>query len=90
MISEDTINQLSKTTDKLWYVEHGDLLHAEVEAMSKLFPDFKMDKMDDDRLCWSGNLYPNGKSGKSWTVMAVYENNHPGVNSVKVYPIKPD
>lgn len=76
-----------------WYEKDRDLYNAEVEAM-KVFPNFRLEKLDDDRLCWIGNLNPNGKSGGTWTVMAVYEHNHPHNStyggSVKVYSVKPD
>ena len=76
-----------------WYEKDRDLYNAEVEAM-KVFPNFRLEKLDDDRLCWIGNLNPNGKSGGTWTIMAVYDHNHPHNNtyggSVKVYSVKPD
>lgn len=76
-----------------WYERDRELFEAEVEAM-KLFPNFQLEKLDDDRLCWIGNLNPNGKSGGTWTIQAVYDHNHPHNNtyggSVKVYSIRPD
>ena len=76
-----------------WYEKDRSLYNAEIAAMS-LFPNFRLDKLDDGRLCWIGNLNPNGNDGGVWTIMAVYDNNHPHNNSyggsVKVYSIKPD
>ena len=76
-----------------WYEKDPELYHAEIEAM-KIFPNFRLEKLDDDRLCWTGNLNPNGKSGGTWTIMAVYDHNHPHNNtyggSVKVYSVRPD
>lgn len=76
-----------------WYEKDRELFEAEVEAM-KYFPNFRLEKLDDGRLYWVGNLNPNGKSGATWTIMAVYDHNHPHNNtyggSVKVYSIKPD
>ena len=80
-------------TSFYWYEKDRDLFEAEIEAM-KVFPNFHLEKLDDDRLCWVGSLNPNGKTGGTWTIMAVYDHNHPHNNSyggsVKVYSIKPD
>ena len=76
-----------------WYEKDRNLYNAEIAAMRR-FPNFRLDKLDDGRLCWIGNLNPNGQDGGVWTVMAVYDNNYPhissNVQSVKVYSIKPD
>lgn len=76
-----------------WYEKDQELFDAEVAAM-KVFPNFRLEKLDDDRLCWIGNLNPNGSSGGTWTIMAVYDHNHPHNNtyggSVKVYSVAPD
>ena len=100
--SEDAQNsngpKLKVDKDKLaaafyWYEKDRELYNAEVQSM-RVFPHFKLEKLDDDRLCWIGNLNPNGKSGGTWTIMAVYDHNHPHNNtyggSVKVYSIQPD
>lgn len=77
-----------------WYEKDKELFKAEKGAMKKYFPNFKLDKLEDGRLCWIGDLNPGGKSGGKWTLMAVYENNHPNNDtyggSIKVYSIKPD
>jgi hypothetical protein len=77
-----------------WYERDPELLEAEKEAMRKQFPDFQMEKLDDGRLCWFGNLRPSGAGGGVWTIQAIYDNNHPHNNSyggsIRVYSIKPD
>ena len=76
-----------------WYEKKPELFSAEKLAMKK-FPCFTLGKLDDDRLYWLGQLNPNGNTGGVWTIMAVYDHNHPHNNSyggsVKVYSVKPD
>lgn len=81
-----------------WYESDPSLLEAEKAAMRKFFPNFKLDKLDDGRLYWIGDLTPGiyetkfGES-KTYTVMAVYNNNHPEQvmgSSVRIYPVLPD
>ena len=77
-----------------WYRTDKRLYKEECEAMKKNFPNFKLEKLDDSRLCWIGDLNPNGASGRVWTIMAVYANNHPHNNcyggSVTVYSLEPE
>ena len=77
-----------------WYERDPELFKAEKQAMNKYFPAFKLDKLDDGRLCWSGTLQPLGKGGGGWMLMAVYDNNHPNNNtyggSLKIYSADPD
>ncbi|MCM1449485.1 MAG: hypothetical protein NC082_04030 [Clostridiales bacterium] len=81
-----------------WYELDPNLLIMEKLAMARNFPQFKIDKLDDGRLCWLGILEPGiyeSKFGKKrqYYVMAVYDNNHPNQkmgSSVKVYPLMPD
>jgi hypothetical protein len=77
-----------------WYERHPELLAAERLAMQKYFPGFQMEKLDDGRLCWVGNLNPSGAAGGVWTVQAVYDHDHPNNDhfggSVKVYSIRPE
>lgn len=81
-----------------WYERDPDLLEMEKIAMHKAFPHFTLDKLEDGRLYWIGNLKPGiygTKFGEelSYTVMAVYNNNHPQQvmgSSVRVYPVLPD
>ena len=81
-----------------WYESNPALLEAEKAAMAKCFPNFELGKLEDGRLYWTGELAPGvyeTKFGrkKSYTVMAVYQNNHPVQqmgSSVFVYPVLPD
>jgi hypothetical protein len=77
-----------------WYQNDPELLKSEKDMMKKYFPYFQMDKLDDGRLCWYGNLNPRGRDGSIWYLQLVYDNNHPHNNtyggSLRVYSIKPD
>ena len=77
-----------------WYDNDPDLLVEEKAAMQNFFPQFQLDKLDDDRLCWTGALETDLRSNGIWHIQAVYENNHPDNStyggSVKVYSIEPD
>jgi len=81
-----------------WYQTNPTLLEAEKAAMAQCFPGFTLDKLDDGRLYWIGELAPGvyeTKFGrkKSYHVMAVYQNNHPNQqmgSSVYVYLVQPD
>lgn len=81
-----------------WYEADPTLLTMEKIAMERNFPQFRLDRLDDGRLCWIGMLSPGvyeSKFGKrrEYTLMAVYDNNHPNQlmgSSVKVYPVMPD
>lgn len=89
-----------------WYEKDPELLEGEKFAMScSPFKDFTMFKLPDGRLAWKGDLntnmlaeFPNGileaKTGeeRTYTVWAVYLNNHPEQrmgSSVRVYPVYP-
>lgn len=81
-----------------WYEENPALLEMEQLTMSRNFPQFQLEKLDDGRLCWVGTLEPGiyeSKFGKKrqYLLMAVYDNNHPHQqmgSSVRVYPVDPD
>jgi hypothetical protein len=77
-----------------WYERSPELLAAERLAMRKYFPSFQMEKLDDGRLCWVGDLNPSGAAGGVWTLQAIYDNDHPHNKrfggSIRVYSIKPD
>jgi hypothetical protein len=77
-----------------WYEKNPELLKSEEKAMKIFFPQFKLGKLDDDRLYWVGTLKPRGKGGIEWTLQVVYANNHPYNTtyggSIRVYSIKPD
>ena len=78
--------------------EVEELLEMEKVAMAKAFPSFTLDKLDDGRLYWIGELTPGiyetkFKERLTYTVMAVYNNNHPQQvmgSSVRIYPVLPD
>ena len=76
-----------------WYERDPTLLKQESTVMQIYFPQFTMDKLEDGRLFWYGNLNPRGASGGVWTIQAIYDHNHPHNNSyggsVRVYSIKP-
>lgn len=81
-----------------WYDNNPTLLAMEKIAMERNFPQFKLDKLDDGRLCWIGVIEPGiyeSKFGekRQYHLMAVYDNNHPHQqmgSSVRVYPLMPD
>ena len=81
-----------------WYEKDPELLEMEKIAMAKAFPNFKLDKLDDGRLYWYGELVPGIYETKfnerlTYSVMAVYNNNHPQQvmgSSVRIYPVLPD
>ncbi len=81
-----------------WYERDPELLEMEKIAMNKAFPNFKLEKLNDGRLYWIGELTPGIYETKfkeriTYNVMAVYNNNHPQQvmgSSVRVYPILPD
>lgn len=78
-----------------WYENDPDLLRAEKLAMAQHFPNFKLQKLSDGRLYWVGEVNPLGAAGGTWTLMAIYEHDHPNNkrlfgSSVRVYSVKPD
>jgi len=92
-------NKPAKTTpgdnhSAFWYERDPNLLEGEKIAMANFFPSFKLEKLENGQLCWIGTLNPNGIAGGIWTVMALYENNHPNNSiyggSIKIYPIRPN
>lgn len=93
-----TFNSPSGIFAAQWYEKNPDLLRMEQLAMSRNFPQFRLDKLDDGRLCWIGKLEPGIYESKykrklEYHIMAVYNNNHPNQemgSSVRVYPLVPD
>ena len=96
-------SSISIPTGKLasqWYENDPELLQMEIAAMERAFDGFELGKLDDGRLYWIGNVTPGvyetkfGISNrKTYTLMAVYQNNHPQQrmgSSVHVYPLEPD
>jgi hypothetical protein len=93
----DAANGISIPAGKLavnqWYEKDPSLLVAEKAAMSRAFPYFTIDKLDDGRYAWIGELKIGVMGNTSWNIMAVYNNNHPQQvmgSSVRVYLIDPD
>jgi len=76
-----------------WYERDPVLLEAEQAAMKEKQPNFQLEKLDDGRLCWIGNVNPRGNDGGVWTLQVIYDHNHPHNDSyggsIKVYSIKP-
>lgn len=79
-----------------WYQNDPGLYQAEVMAMQKFFPQFKINQLQDGsgRLYWRGKVQPI-PGGMVWDVMLIYKNDHPhaGQNeyggSVQILPISP-
>lgn len=76
-----------------WYEINPSLLTLEKIAMNKLFPQFTLDKLDDGRMCWSGNILINNSTQEN-ALLVVYAQNHPfcfkEYSSIRVYPVSPD
>ncbi len=94
-------SSISIPTGKLayqWYENDPELLEMEKMAMAKAFDGFELGVLDDGRLYWIGDVTPGvyeTKFGerKTYTLMAVYEQNHPRQamgSSVHIYPVLPD
>ena len=80
-----------------WYERDPELYKAEVQAMRKFFPSFKIDQLQDGtgRLYWRGTVQPSGPNGIVWDLMLIYKNNHPYTaegeygGSIQILPITP-
>ncbi len=82
-------------TSFYWYDRDPELYKAEVEAMRRFFPQFKLEKLSYGKLSWVGVLQPNNIRPRArWYLQAVYAHNHPDNStyggSVRVYSIDPD
>lgn len=78
-----------------WYDRLPELLSAEKRAMAQFFPQFSLGKLSDGRMYWFGSVNPRGQYGGVWTLMAIYNHDHPSNSasfgsSVRIYPIKPE
>jgi hypothetical protein len=79
-----------------WYDSDPELYRAEVEAMHRYFPSFRLEKETDGRLSWLGQVTPGliGRTPRPYTLQAVYDHSHPNNDSyggsVKVYSVEPD
>ena len=83
-----------KLASYFWYETDPDLYRAELEAMRRQFPAFKLGKEPDGRLSWVGKVTPNLIGRRSYTLQAVYDHSHPSNTSwggsIKVYCVEPD
>lgn len=78
-----------------WYERNPELYKAEIEAMRRFYPQFKLEKLSNGQLSWVGVLKPeNLRPGARWYLHVVYANNHPDNStyggSIRVYSIDPD
>ena len=78
-----------------WYERLPEVYEAEKQAMALYFPQFKLDKLSDGRLYWVGTVNPRGDAGGNWTLMAIYNHDHPSNSaafgsSVRIYSIRPE
>ena len=76
-----------------WYENDPELLKAEIFAMNKFFPNFKLSKEDDGRYTWLGTINTGVTGDLTWTLQILYDNNFPKSRmggSVKIYTIDPD
>lgn len=77
-----------------WYQRDPQLYQAEVMAMQKFFPQFKIQQLQDGsgRLYWRGKVQPV-PGGIVWDVMLIYKNDHPRAQgyggSVQILPVQP-
>ena len=70
---------------------------AEVAAMHKFFPSFKINQLQDGsgRLYWRGKVQPMGEGGMVWDLMLIYKNDHPHASegeyggSIQILPVQP-
>ncbi len=81
------------TVHKHWYEKNPMCLSLEKHVMSKQFPDFSFELLDNGSAAWVGKIATPELHGE-YHVLVVYDNNHPccheEFSSVKVYPICPD
>jgi hypothetical protein len=78
-----------------WYERNPKLLEAEIASMAHFFPGFRLEKMNDGRLCWRGTFYPtNLRTNARWDLKVVYQHFFPDKNNyggpVRVYCEYPD
>lgn len=73
-----------------WYTNNPSLLEHEKVLMAQNFPQFTLEKLDNDDLCWVGELSVNIgatiETPKKYIVSAVYANNYP--EELMAYPIR--
>jgi hypothetical protein len=83
-----------KLASYYWYETDPDLYRAELEAMRRQFPAFKLGKEPDGRLSWVGPVRPSLIGTRAYTLQAVYDHSHPSNTSwggsIKVYCVEPN
>lgn len=89
----DIVSDENKKTDKkLWYYDEV-LLESEKSEMALRYPQFKLGKLDDNRLFWHGKI-TSIELRKQWYLQVVYDysygNSTQNSKSIKVYTIEPD
>ena len=78
-----------------WYERDPELFQAELEAMNHFFPQFRPDRLIDNRMSWLGSL-ASGIPGSQriWHLQLVYDNDHPHAEyyggSITVFSIEPN
>lgn len=80
-----------------WYQSDPQLYQAEVAAMQKFFPSFRINQLQDGsgRLYWRGKVQPMGEGGMVWDLMLIYKNDHPHASegeyggSIQILPVQP-
>jgi hypothetical protein len=95
--NDTTSNNITIPPGKLasfyWYERDKDLFNAEVAAMSRYFPAFKLQKLETGHLCWQG-VIETGIGYSPWHLLVMYDHNHPSNDSyggsIKIYSLEPD
>lgn len=76
-----------------WNEKSPMLLETEKEVMQQNYPDFKLDKLDDGRLCWYGQVKSPMFEEIIYTLVVIYNSNHPSCvmgSSIRIFLIDPD
>lgn len=77
-----------------WYNQDKGLLKIEVNAMSKLFPQFKLTNLKDGRLAWLGDVHLGAEKKKTFSLLVAYDNDFPTNKNwnglIRVYIVSPD
>ena len=76
-----------------WYQRNPSLQISEIKAMAQIHPDAKMGYLPNGKMAWLIQLQGNNQS-RSWTVLAIYDDNHPNYRigrdgGIKFYPLNP-
>lgn len=65
---------------ELWYEKDSDLLKKEYNEMNKVFPNYRMNKLPDGRICWVGKM---NCLQNIYNLVVVYESNYPAWNTTE-------